>query len=128
MENTNSFDLDGFRKSLYDQAAAIVVNSGNEEHDDELNEATTLDLSNLLYDVSYVSAINRPLEELAEFYEEQGRRFPLYDLLQLQAMLGKDISKLRAILTLELEKLVENGLSFDEAAEVVCDFHAKNVC
>lgn len=128
MQPVSKFDLDDFRKGLYDQAAAIVVNSGNEEHDDELNEATTLDLSNLLYDVSYVSAINRPLEELAELYEEQGRHFPLYDLLQLQTMLGKDISKLRAILTLELEKLVENGLSFDKAAEFICDFHAKNVC
>ena len=123
MENLAlNFPLYYFGQDLYNRIKDLVYNNDHGKHSDEANEGVTSDLFNMTYYICYMSAINRSITDIYELYEERGILIPINFLIEIKSGYRKDISKMKAILQLTLDKLMEYGLSFDQALGFVTNY------
>ena len=123
MENLAlNFTLYYFGQDLYNRIKDLVYNNDNGEHTEEVNEGVTSDLFNMTYYICYMSAINRSITDLHELYKKKGILIPVNSLLEIKSQCRTDISKMKAILHLTLESLMECGFSFDQALEFITNY------
>ena len=129
MEKATIYDLEHFRVDLLNRAWKQVADNDQGEHNEEEKNGVTLDLFNVSYDVCYFSAIGKPLEDLSELYQEKGFGITLEALQEIQSKCREDIVRLKVILQLIVDNLVECGLNYIQANSFVTEFYpCENVC
>ncbi len=129
MEKDTIYDLEHFRLDLLSRAWEQVHNTDQGEHSEESKNEVTLDLFNVTYDICYFAAIGKPLEELVELYKEKGFEVTLDVLEEIQMKSREDIVRLKVILQLVVDSLVEKGLNYKQATSFVTEFYpSENVC
>jgi len=129
VEETMIFDLEHFRQDLFNRAKEQVYNAVDEVHTKEAKDGVSLELFNVMYDICYVSAINKPLEDLIDLYIEKGFEVTLDVLQEIQTKCRKDISKMRALLQITIDNLMESGLDSVQALESITNYRvSENAC